>query len=272
MIHSDIRGRVLSRLEWDGTAAAAKTAATAALNEGQRLFAWLTLCLEATRPLTLTPGLNHYWMYAEGWSDWLVPLRVRLANPASPGSTTSWDTVQADLGMPNEQSFPALPANTKPKLRPASAYEMAAENAAWLIDTGTPTMYGSLGWDFVFFNKRPTLVGQQVLITHARSPRPLVGDNDVPEIHDADHEGLIEYGIWRLRCNEGGQELQAANPLLKNFLDNAKQRANEVRARSLAQRYDRQPFELEGFDYSRLLKSRADLPPYRKENRWTGQA
>lgn len=271
MTLSDIRGRVCARLEWDPNDSTAKTLATFAINEGQRLFAFLTLSLEAQRPFVLTPGKNQYRMLDEGWADWLVPLRVRISNDTDAGADMILDSQEADTAMLNEQASPGLTVTSNPKLRAASIYEMAAQDDAWLNTTGTPTEYDVIGWDLLLLNKQPTIVGQKLLITFARSSVALVNDGDVPEIHNADHECLIDFGEWRLRANEGGQELASATPRLKSYLDNAKMRANQVRARSLGQRYDRQPFELESFDYSKLLKTRPDLPPYRKENRWTGQ-
>lgn len=268
---SDIRSRVIGRLEWDPSDTNAQAAATAAIGEGQRLFCFLTLSLENQRELVLTPGKSWYRMLDAGWADWLVPLRVRISNDTAAGADMTFDTQESDTGTFNEQASPGLAVNTNPKLRPASLYEMAAADDSFLNTNGTPTQYGVLGWDFLFLNKRPALTGQKLLITYARSPVPLVNDGDVPKILDADHASLIDYGEWRLRANEGGQELASANARLTSYLDNAKERADQVRARSLSQRYDRQPFELESFDYSKLLKTRPDLPPYRKENRWTGQ-
>lgn len=271
MTLDSIRTRVLTRLELDPSDAQAQSAANSAINEGQRLFAFLTLCQEATREFILTPGVSFYHMLTEGWADWLVPLRVRLSNDTDAGQDAEFDNVESDTAMFNEQAYQGLTGTNKPRLRPATLYELASQDTAWLNATGTPARYGCIGWDLLFLDKRPAQSGQKLLITYARSTVMLANDGDVPEIHDADHECLIEYGTWRMRANEGGQDLQAANPLLKDYLDNAKMRADQVRARSLAQRYDRLPFQLEGYDYSRLLATRPDLPPYRKENRWTGQ-
>lgn len=270
MQFSDIRGRIIGRMEWSTGDAGAVTATNAAVNEGQRLFAFLTLSLEATRDFALTPGLSHYSMLDEGWNDWLVPLRVRLSNDTSAGTDTTFDTAESDAGMFNQQATPGLTTSTNPKLRPSSLYQMAAKDDSFLTTQGTPSEYGVLGWDFLFLNRQPTQVGQKLLITYARSPVPLVNDGDIPEIHPADHDALIEYGEWRLRANEGGEELSNATPRLQAFLDTAKQRADQVRARALSLRYDRLPFELEDVDYSKLIRTRPDLPPYRKENRWTG--
>lgn len=270
MTLADIRSRVLTRIEVNPADAAWKTAATFAINEGLRLFGFLSLCQEAQREFVLTPGVKFYRMLNEGWTDWIAPLRVRLSNDIADGATAEFDAVKADAAMFGEQGYSGLTVSASPKLRPATMHQMASLDSAWLNATGTPARYGCQGWDLLFLDKSPAQSGQKLLITYARNCNPLVLDEDVPELHDADHEALMDYGEFRLRCNEGGQELHIGK--LKAFLDAAKLRAAQVRARSLAQRYDKLPFELEGFDYSRLLNPRAGLVPNRKENRWTGQA
>jgi hypothetical protein len=239
-----IRDRLLTRLECDPTDLQWQAAGTAAINEGQRLFVLLSLCLEATRELVLTPGVNMHHMLTEQWTDWLVPLRVRLSNDTATGQDAKFDSMESDTGMFGEQAYPGLTTNAKPKLRPATLYQLAANDPAWINATGTPTRYGCIAWDLLFIDKKPTQSGQKLLITYARSPVPLVNDNDVPEMRDVDHECLMDYGEWRLRCNEGGQELTAAQAKLKSFLDNAKMRAQQVTARSLSLGYDRLPPEL----------------------------
>jgi len=244
MTFADIRTRVLTRIEVDAADAAWKVAAGLAINEGLRLFAFLTLCQETYREFVLTPGVNFYHMLNEGWNDWIIPLRVRLSNDTASGTASMFDTIRGDDAMFGEQPYSGLVTTTKPKLRPATMYQMAALDSAWLNATGSPTRYGYIGMDLLFLDAKPLATGQKLLITYARSPVPLVDDEDEPEIHDADHEVLMDYGEFRLRANEGGQELKTALPKLKSFLANAKTRADQVRARSLAQGYDHLPVEL----------------------------
>jgi hypothetical protein len=241
----------LTRLEVSTTDAAWQAAATAAINEGQRLYSLLTLSQETTREFVLTPGVKFYRMLTEGWTHWLVPLRVRLSNDTATGNTNEFDTQDNDAAMFNEQAYSGLTSTTAPKLKPATAYQMAALSNTWISDTGTPSRYGCLGWDLLFLDRSPTQEGQKLLITYARSTVTLVLDADVPEIPEADHSALISYATFRLRCNEGGQELQAAMPMLTNFTDLCKMRADEVRARSKACGYDRLPPELTMPDVSR---------------------
>jgi len=224
-------------MEADPSNLAWQAAATSAINEGQRLFAFLTLTLEATRPLDLTPGITFYHMLDLGWDDWIVPLRVRLVTPQSDSTDAALPGgVGGDAVVPDQ---PAVIDTLKTKLRPTTLNQMAAEDAA-----AENMRYGVAGWDLFFLNLQPT-AGQQALITYARSPVDLVGDNAVPEIHDADHECLIDYGEGRLRMNQGGQEMTTGSALIKGFLEDAKERGEQVRVRSLAQGYDHQPAELD---------------------------
>lgn len=262
LTHSDIRTRVLERMQVSTDDPNWRAVASLAINEGQRLFAFLTLCLEARRSLVLLPGTKFYHMLAIGWDDWLVPLRVRPASDSG-GATSEFDSVKSDESMFGEE---LKVGSAVRKLRPATIYQMAALDESWISATGSPTRYGCIGWDLFFLDKSPTDSGEQLVITYARSPIPLAADADVPEIPDADHESLISYGVARLRANEGGQELQVSNALLKEYLDAARRRAAQVRARSLAQKYDRQPFELEAWDYARVL-----APPVAPKDRTEGR-
>ena len=243
MTLADIRTRILERIEVDPLDPAWQFAANAAINEGQRLFVFLTLCLEVTRILVLTPGNSAYSMLAI-WPDWLIALRVRISNDLTGGAVAEFDSLTGDGGMFNEQAYSGLTLTAAPKLRAETLTEMAAADPAFLNSAGQPTRYGIIGWDLLFLNQNPNLIGQKLLITYARCCQPLVLDADVPEIPVTDHDSLIGYGIARLRANEGGAELENAAPLLADFLATAKVRAQQVRVRSIAARYDRQPFEL----------------------------
>jgi hypothetical protein len=203
----DISGRILNRLEVDPTDPAWQFVATAATNEGQRIFSFLSLCLESTVPFAYARGLQFYNMLTY-WPDWFLPLRVRLSA-----------------------------ASGNPKLRPQSLYQMAANDPNFLSNTGVPAHYGTAGWDLLFFDRNPSLSGQ-LLITYARCPVPLVNPTDVPEILEADHEALVSYGIARLRANEGGEELANSSALASEFIEAAQSRFEEVKGRAMAQGYD----------------------------------
>ncbi len=231
MILSDIRTRALDRIEVDPTDPAWQFAATAAINEGQRIFAFLTLTLEATRPFILTPG-NQFYSMLPVWPDWIVPLRVRISNNVAATAGATFDAPQGNTAMFNQQAYSALVATATPKLRPESLFEMEMADAGFLNIAGTPTRYGCIGADLLYLNRNPSLQGINLLIHYARMPVPLVLDNDVPEILDADHEALISYAIPRLRANEGGMELKNATPLSAEFLAYVKTRADDVRDRS----------------------------------------
>lgn len=205
---SDLRTRVLQRIEVDPTDALWQFAATAALNEGQRIFAFLTLCLEVTRMLPLTSGVSFYNLLAT-WADFIVPLRVKLAT----------------------------------KLRAESLFEMAMADPSFLSTTGTPTRYGCIGADLLYLNKRPG-AGLTLSVTFARMPALLALDTDVPDILEADHEALIAYAIPRLRANEGGLELKNSAPLFASFVDYVKTRAADVRDRSNRAGLDNLPHEI----------------------------
>jgi hypothetical protein len=165
--------------------------------------------------------------------DWIVPLRV----------TTS----------------------TGAKVRPARLEDLASLDAGWMTTQtpGDPTRYVALGADLAVPYPLP-LNGSTLQVTYARAGLPLVSDTDVPETPAEYHSAYIEYGVYRPRQVEGGQEFQKALPGLGALLKAAEHYGNYVRARNAGSRYDKMPFELEKFDRSKLLGLRKDLVPARK--------
>ena len=228
--------RVLERLDQPSGGYNTPTEAMSALNEGLRFFALLTLGIQRTAAATLTPisGQISFRMLTV-FGDWLMPLRVSL--------------------------------NTGTVLRPSRLADLDALDAAWQSGTGTsaPARYAAMGFDFMVFYP---LLGPDtnVNFVYAAAPVPLVQATDVPEIPLEYHGALVDYGTYRLRFREGGQEFQKAMPYFQRFLDEAKRYAGYIRARNLASRYDKLPFELEHADLSMLLTLSKRLPPLRKAN------
>jgi hypothetical protein len=195
--------------------------AKAALNVAQRFFALLTLCQETTAPLTITAGTNYFHLL-NTFSDFLLPLRIRVAGTGGA------------------------------KIPPGRIEDFTSFNPAWPVAVGVPTQYACLGFDFLIFNSIPA-ANVTVNITYAQAPPPLVNDADVPVIPEQFHPCLMDFAVPLLRSQEGGQEFSKCLPLLGRFLQEADKLAQYVRARNLAHRYDRMPFELQHFDRSSLL-------------------
>jgi hypothetical protein len=228
---SDMVRRVLERLDQPGGGYYTTGEALAAINEGIRFFTLLTLGLEAEVTFPLNANTAFYHMQSS-IADWLLPLRVRLAGG--------------------------------PFLRPARIEELDCLDAGWQSSAGTPSRYLALGFDFFGVYQQPADNSQSLRITYARSPLPLAADADVPEYPEDLHPAFVDYAVYRLRFREGGQEFQKMLPYLGRFMDEAKRYGAYIRARNIAGRYDKLPFELERVDLSKLLKLRADLPPLRK--------
>ena len=192
-----------------------------ALNQAQRLFCLLTLCLETTAPFTLSAATRFYRALSV-FPDWLMPLRVRIA---SPGGT---------------------------KVIPSRLQDFDAADMRWQSAIGLPAHYDCLGCDFLAFDRVPATAGTLLEITYAQAPVPLVNTGDLPTIPEQFHPALMDFAIPRLRAQEGGREFSKVLPLVQNFLDETAKLAQYVRARNLAHRYDRMPFELQSFDRSTL--------------------
>jgi hypothetical protein len=192
-----------------------------ALDEAQRIFAFLTLCLEKTGSLALTANTTWYTLFST-FTDFLLPLRVRI--------------------------------NGGDKLRPANTAEMDARNLSWQGTTGTPARYGVLGFDLFFVEPHPTAPGTSLDITFAHEPARLTDEADVPETPEEYHASLIDYTIPRLRAKEGADEFFSALPYLDRFLESAGKLGNYVRERRRAQKYDRLPFELAKWDRRKMIQ------------------
>ena len=223
MTLADLRARTLNRLNEDATTPIYWTAPeiTNALNEGQRLYALITLCLEAIVTFPLTSGTAFYHTLAT-YSDWLLPLRVQSA--------------------------------AGKRVLPASLDELDALDDAWTSQRIAPTHYGCRGWDLLYVRGS----GGPLTVTYARAPLTMALDADAAEIQDAYQPCLIEYAIGRVRAKQGGDEYQKSVPYFKRFLDAAKAGATDSLERSIAGGHDRKPFELS--HYPKLLAALTQMP------------
>lgn len=196
-----------------------------ALNEAQRLFALLTLCLETTAALPLEAATPFYRLLTvSGFSLYLLPLRVRVAGAGGA------------------------------KVTPARLADLDALNPAWQAEPGTPARYAALGFDFLAVHPRPTGAGTSLDITFARCPAAMTSAS-TPEIPEEHHPALTDYAIPRLRVKEGGSALAKSMPFWEAFLAAAEKLAAYVRARNRGLGYDRVPAELTRADRARLLKA-----------------
>jgi hypothetical protein len=267
-----VQGRIYRRLgenpaspQWWTLAESA-----AAINWAQRLFALLTLCLEQQQEWTLTPGVRFYHLAADpDFPDWLLPLRVRLANDPSKGASSAPVLLEPGAPMPSQTTIVPATYSTSPRLKPARLADFDAYSDTWPTDIGTPDHYALLGAD-LFVVDRATPLGSAIKldITYAAVPPMLVAPTDNLVVPASDQYAVADLATIILRLKDGGQELAKTKPLMSNFVETAKRRAGQVRARSMAAQYDRVPFELERWDWSRLFSRRKDLPPAKTEDAW----
>jgi hypothetical protein len=229
MTLSEMRTRVFARLEEpaDGSGYYTVAEATSALNAAERVFAYLTLCLEATRTLDLTANVHFYHLMST-WSDLLAVLHVRQV-----GST---------------------------RVRPVRLAEMGAVTPNWFTTTGTPARYVAVGGDLFGLEKAPPNAGTALSIILARAPAGMSADGDSPEIPAAHHAALIEFAVFRLRAKEGGSEFAESFEGLGRYVAAVKDVAAQVRARARALHFDTLPPELERFDLSALLGQKKKQP------------
>lgn len=226
----ELQTRTLQRLDEDTSGGGYFTGAEvkAALNEAQRLFALLTLCLETTGTQALDAATPTYHMLTV-FPDWFLPLRVR---------------VHGTGGL---------------KLAPSTLADFDALNPAWQNEAGTPERYSHLGFDFVALHKRPTLAGTSLDWTYVKTPIRLVSESASPEIPDENHLDLIDYAIPTLRAKEGGAAFLSSLHYFDRYLESVKKKADFVRDRNQAQHYDRVPLELTPFR-RRQIRTKMQLP------------
>ncbi len=183
-----------------------------ALNEAQRFFCLLTLCLETTGNLALAADTSFYHLLTS-FEHFLLPLRVQVVA-------------------------------TGAKVRPGRLGDFDALSSTWQDDVGAPTRYDVLGMDLLAVTPRPDALGTSLEITYAETPARMTSESGTPEIPAEYHPCLADYAVPRLRVKEGGQEFQKVLSRFGNFLTEAAKMAEYVRSRMAGRDYDRQPFEL----------------------------
>lgn len=207
MTTADLQTRVLERLGENPAAPVFYPGADAlaALNLGQRLYAFLTLSLEVQRQFQLTAG-NQWYALQRIFADMILVLRCEWKN-VSPDGTDAivGDPTFGNAGFNDQQTATAIAAT--PKLQPGAFHQFAALDNGWYGRAGMPTRYNAMGFGLLTFDRQPD-DDYTSLITYARLPVALVNATDVPEIPEPDHQCLVDFAVGFLRVREGGQELQ----------------------------------------------------------------
>jgi hypothetical protein len=180
-----------------------------AVNEGQELFALITLCLESAGALTLTAATCFYTV-RDALSDFLVPLRVSVGGA---------------------------------RLAPTRLTDLDTLYRTWPSTAGTPKRYAMLGLTLMAI--APQLAGGgTATVIYAREPAVLSVLSNSPEIPPEYHPALVKYAVYYLLQKRGGQYLAKALECWREFLDDAAQCAAFVRRRNRARQYDTEPPEL----------------------------
>jgi hypothetical protein len=186
--------------------------AAGALNEAQRLFTLLSLCLETTASFALTGGQLSYNVLTQ-LADFILPRRVY--NSAGQ------------------------------QLRPATIAQLEALDSDWQNTAGLPLRYVVSGLDWLAVYPQ-TPAADTLTIVYVRCPPTLALSTDVPQIRAASQYALVNYASWALRLPEGGQEFAKFGGYLKEFLTEATKVAALVRERNKDAAFETVgPFELE---------------------------
>jgi len=196
------------------------TEINAAINEAQRFFALVTLCIERSANWTVTKTFTHMTTPFPGW---IAPLRITSAAGA--------------------------------KIRPGRFSDLWALDSQWPMAQGTPRRYVHAGSDLVAVYPTP-YPSAVVVAQYAGIPAALVNAADVPEIPVQFHELLPKYAIYRCRQSEGAGEFEKAAGYFDEFMTAATDYANYIRSRNIGAGYDTLPPEIEGLDRSHAARRR----------------
>lgn len=192
-----------------------------ALNRVYRLMVFLTLCLETNTTFTWTGGTATIQMLSI-FSDWILPLRLRLPSGA--------------------------------KIKPGNFAALAALDGNWIASPGTPSRYALGGFSLLGLYHQPA-IDTTLSVTYARMPAALVLDTDTPQLEPEYHQSLIDGAIPILRIKEGAQEWQKTLAMWDRYMSAATDLAASTRARNKERGYDYLPPDLTRFDKSKLMKA-----------------
>lgn len=187
-----------------------------ALNLSQRLFAFLTLCVERTVSFALTNAQTWYQLSGQ-ISDFIAPLRI-------------------------------LHSGTR--LTASTIHDLDARDDSWRSTAGNPTRYCQPGHDLFAITPQPASGVHTLSLTYAAWPAEMTNNGDTPEIPADQQPHLIDSAYYLLRLKEGGQEGAAAVRYFQRFLQHTGKYTNFARAKNRAQHYDVEP--LENIDISRF--------------------
>jgi hypothetical protein len=185
--------------------------ATGALNEAQRLFVLLSLCLERTLPFPLTGGQLAYNVLAT-LPDFILPRRVYNSSGQ--------------------------------QLRPATIAELEALDSGWQNTPGIPQRYVLRGLDWLAIYPQPA-AADTLNIVYACCPATMEANGDSLQLRAASQYAPVNYSAWALRQIEGGQELAKFSGYRDEFMAEAKKVGDLIRERQRDSGFaTAMPFEL----------------------------
>jgi len=216
---ADLVARIYERLDDNGTYYT-EPEVLHALDIIQRLFAWLTMCVEHRASFSLIGGQTFYSIRSE-LSDFWAPLRVSLQSNGA-------------------------------RLLPMTLDDLDKLDEGWQSTPGTARYYCTMGVDFMAIYPQPA-IGTSLHFTYAAEPLSITSLQSAFDVPSDQLPLLVDGAIWWLRLKEGGAESQATLEGFGRFVQGAKKYREYVQARSQAQLYDSAPVELTHFDLSRFM-------------------
>jgi hypothetical protein len=180
-----------------------------ALDIAQVMFCHLTLCFEKSTTLTFaesSPSLE----FAASVTDFVAVLRV------------------SESGR---------------QIRPSSLHRFASRHSSWMGEPGVPMEYALVAANMMALNPPPSSSSvATVTLVYAATAPVLASDGQAPVIAVEDHESLAAGASAILRqLLLGGQVSEGAKDDFEFFFNALARRAEFVRNRHMAARYDTLP-------------------------------
>ena len=82
------------------------------------------------------------------------------------------------------------------RLTVATVMELFNRHQRWISVNSDPESWFPISWDMFGIFPSPSTGGGIMEINYLSWPRPLADDDDEPEFPQADHEGLVLYGVY----------------------------------------------------------------------------
>src|SRR5262245_13522481 len=189
MTRVELRNRILDALDEDSENPVFWSSAqiNGLIDQGQEILAEETRALKRTHTIVRTPGAMLFSTHALG-DDCLMPWRLYAP---------SFDR----------------------RLTAVHLTDLDAQHELWWdqMGTGDPWVWFPIAWDTYGIYPPSSTGGEVIQVNSLVWPSSLIDDGDTPEWPEADHDGLVLYGVYEGLMKRW--DLSRATMMLAKFLE-----------------------------------------------------